>query len=83
MAETREELTYLEGRIAAVEWACAILMNSMPIIGGISIMERALKEAEKQVTPESESGFKRGFSEGVDRVVDSARKLQSSGVRYS
>ena len=76
MASTGETLTYLEGRIAAVEWAFAILMKSMPIVGGTSLMEEGLKELSKRVSQDSEPGFQRGFEEGIGRVLDSARRLQ-------
>ena len=76
MSSVGETMTYLEGRIAAVEWACAVLMKSLPVVDGTAIVESALKEISNKVSPDSEPGFQKGFREGIERVIESAQKLQ-------
>ena len=76
MSGIGETMTYLEGRIAAMECICAVLMKSIPIIGASTVIEEALRELPKTVSPQSEPGFQRGFAEGIQRVIDTAGKLQ-------
>ena len=75
MAGIGDTMTYLEGRVAAVEWACVVLMKSLPVVDGVSVVESALRQISNQVSPDSEPGFQRGFQEGIDRIIESARKL--------
>ena len=76
MAGVGDTMTYLEGRIAALEWTCAILIKSMPVVDGTSLVENTLQNVSKHVSPDSEPGFKRGFREGIERVIESMQKLQ-------
>ena len=72
-----EAATYLEGRISMCEFAWAYLVRRIPFDGGHEVFAEALVEMKKQSHQSSEPGFRCGFEEGADRMIDHLRKLGS------
>ena len=81
MSSLGDTMTYLEGRIAGAEWACAIIMKSLdgPPTDSTA-MVRILEEMSKHVAPDSEPGFKRGFAVSLKQMTESIGSVGKSGI---
>ena len=81
MGSLGDTMTYLEGRIAGAEWACAIIMKSLdgPPTDSAA-MVRILEEMSKHVAPDSEPGFKRGFEVSIKQMTKSIGSVGKSGI---
>ena len=67
MGTVGETMTYLEGRIAALETTCAILLRATFNVDKKSL-DAALSQTIDLTASDAEPGFRRGFEEGVDRI---------------
>ena len=67
MTTVGETVTYLEGRIAALETTCAILLRATFNVNkkGLDI---ALFQTIDLLSSDAQPGFKRGYEEGVDQT---------------
>ena len=67
MSAIEDTKRYLEGRIGAVEMACAIVLRATMKVDK-SALDAALTQLNKMAPKDADPEFKRGFEEGVDQI---------------